>query len=412
MKRSAIIFAASLLLTLSACGQDADSSEKASTSAEASSEASSAEDTTAEQSTEASSAETSTEKPPADSTLLKNGAWFGICPDRHVEGVYTFLVVEDDKVLLTDADYNVASLSTYTVSGDKMIFENTLDHQKNEHRFEMQPDGTFLLYDSANDSVTYKWFMDADVDTFTFNPDAALERMAKDYYGLRTNHVPEFADVIDDDIPRTVMIHLYDIIDGHASTSTWYYIDRFTGKGEDVVQTPVDLNDISADIWSPELSIRGEMKKDGQFCAVGYVGPVDSKENSLAENREYFISKLANSGFMDMFIPLGNIPDQNFCGTQLGTELYLVIPADKDATIEVIWYDFVNDRDLGTIYRSYNGAPILLKCNYSDISSDVRIRITDKTGTHEDFAPYISLKDGSVQTGNDHVKLIESKWDK
>jgi len=410
MKKSAILCAASLLLTLTACGHESDSSENTVAS---STEASTAEDTADEQSSEAAptAAEPSSEVSSADSIQLKNGAWFGICPDRHTEGVYMFLVVEGDKILRTDANYNVAALSTYTLSDDTMTLTSVLGSQPEEKHFEMQPDGSFLLYDNDSESVTYTWFMDSDIDSFEFLPNAALEIDAKDYYGSRTNHVPEFVDVMDEELPNKVMIHLYDIIDGHASTCAWYYIDRFTGKCEDIVQNPIDLQD-TADIWSPDLSIRDDMKKDGQFCAVGYVGPIDSKENSLADNREYFISKLANSGFMDMFIPVGNIPDQNFCATELGTELYLVIPADKDATIEVIWYDFINDRDLGTIYRSYNGAPILLKCNYSDISGDIRIRITDREGVHEDFAPYISMKDGSVQTGNDKVKLIESKWDK
>ena len=409
MKKSAIICAASLLLTLSACGHDDVSSAEpeAVSVTGTSSETSNADETTAEQSSEPSS-----EAEEFSGTSLKNGAWYGISSDSGPGEISMFLVVEGDKILQTDAGYNVAALSTCSISGDKITLESSIGQQKTEHRFVMQPDGTFLLYDDDRSSVAYKWFMNSDIDSFSFIPNAALENKAKSFYGSRTNHVPEFADVSDDEMPDRVKIHLYDIMDGHTSTAAWYYIDRFTGTGEDLLQNAVDLNDISKDIWSPELPIREEMKKDGQFCAVGYVGPVDSKENSLAENREYFLSKLAKSGFLDKFIPGGNIPDQNFCGTQLGTELYLIIPADEEAQIEVIWYDFEQDRDLGTIYRSFNGAPILLKCNYSDISGDVRIRIKDRSGTHEDFAPYISLKDGSVKTGNDHVKLIESMWDK
>ena len=44
-----------------------------------------------------------------------------------------------------------------------------------------------------------------------------------------------------------IAIRLYDDMGDRESTVTWYYIDRYTAMGEDLIGTPVDLHPNAAE---------------------------------------------------------------------------------------------------------------------------------------------------------------------
>ena len=229
--------------------------------------------------------------------------------------------------------------------------------------------------------------------------------LATRYYGSRNNHIPEFVDVLPQE-DGTAAIHLYDIYDGHASTCDWYYIDPSTCKGTDILSRDVDLNFKEADMWAPEVEQRSELSESGAFCGIAYIGYMPEMMEYSQDNvalRETFIQ----SGAIDKFSFIPDITEKYFAGTWHGTELYLVIPRDPDAHVVVTQYDMETDSETGRIYSSYNGSPFLLRCNYSDISSDVRITITDNEGEHQTFSPYISLRDGEPTTDCSDVKIFK-----
>ncbi len=235
--------------------------------------------------------------------------------------------------------------------------------------------------------------------------DYDFQALAMRYYGSRSNHIPEFIDVEQQD-DGTVSIHLYDLFDGHTATCDWYYIDPNTAKGTDILGRDIDLNFKEAEMWSPEVEQRSKLSDNGSFCGISYIcympGGMEYSQTNVAL-REMFLQ----SGALDEFGFISEVPEKNYASTSMGTELYLIIPRDPEAHVVVTQYDMDSDRELGRIYSSYNGSPFLLRCNYSDISSDVRITVTDNEGVHQTFSPYISLMDGKPAADCASVTVFE-----
>jgi hypothetical protein len=414
MKRKAFIAAAAaFLLSLAACGDSNDSSEsqKASEAVTAS-----LEDNTADPTEESSTAETTTKAPAttrekktteaatvSNTSAIKDGVWCGV--DDSTSVLVDYRVFEGDMFLATDANYNVAMTFDYSIDGDKLKSTSSVGGSKSEAKIERISDEKFRL--TSDDSTeTYTWLKEGNIDDFQFFCNAQLEYMASRYYASRHNHTPEFVDVADDEAGKTVSIHMYDLYDGHTSTCDWYYVDRFTAAGKNILDEPIDINSPVPSVWSPEVSVRSQMSANDSYCAIAYLGYVEPSKLDYDPNDSYYRDVLSKSGFAGKFDFLMSIPKEYFACTLNGCELYLVIPRDDEAQVQVEEYDFVNDRSIGSIYRSYNGAPFLLKCNYSDISSDIRIKVVDNSGIHPEFSPYISLESGEPKSGNDKVMVI------
>ena len=227
-----------------------------------------------------------------------------------------------------------------------------------------------------------------------------LTDMARIYYGSRSNHIPQFIDAESKD-NNTVVIHLYDVIDGHTSTCNWYTVNRFTGQGTDTLGNPVALNSPAAELWNPDVSARRQLA-EGEFCGVLYLGTFPmSYQPENAALREVFLQ----SGFSEAHAWITDIPLQNYAETP-GHEFYLIIPRDSEAHVVVTEVDAVNGTERGRILSTYNGAPILLRCNVSEVASDVKIQITDNSGEHPAFSPYLSGMDGSPMTDCDKVRVF------
>ena len=226
------------------------------------------------------------------------------------------------------------------------------------------------------------------------------------YYSSRTNHIPEFIDV-QFEKDDTVTIHLYDLIDGHTSTCDWYYVDSKTCKGTNTLGEEIDLNSPLGELWNPDVPQRKDMSDSGCFCGIAYIGGAAPEFMEYSQTNAAIREQFLQSGVLEEFDFVSEIPESNFAQTELGTELYLIIPKDPEAHVTVTRFDLEKNCDVGRIYSSFNGAPFLLKCNYSDISSDIRISIVDNSGYHTTFSPYISAKDGTPQTGCDEVMVFE-----
>ena len=231
-----------------------------------------------------------------------------------------------------------------------------------------------------------------------------LTYLAMRYYASRSNYRPEFCEIENDD-GKIVTIHLYDIIDGHTSTCDWYYIDKNTLKGSNLLDNEIDLSETAAAQWLPDVPQRSELKENNSFCGIAYIGYAENMDYRDADPKlnDLFMS----SGAVDKFRFLAQLPENYYAQTHLGTQLFLVIPKDPEAQVVVTEYDFTSDKETSRIYSSYNGSPFLLKCNYSDVSSDVRISITDNEGVHTTFSPFISLKDGTPETDCKDVVVFQ-----
>ena len=231
-----------------------------------------------------------------------------------------------------------------------------------------------------------------------------LKYMARLYYGSRHNHDPEFVEgeMTDDGM---FTIQLYDSFDGHNSTADWYTIDPKTGKGHNILEEPIDLTEPPAETWNPEIPQREQLAADNKICGIIHIGIVGEGMEYTKENvaiREMFLQD-----DLAMLYPwLPQIPEDHFAGSLAGNDLYLIIPADMNAHVVVTEYNGSEDRDIGPIYRSYDGAPFLLRCYIGDIWNDTRICITDHEGEHDPFSIFISGRDGSLEVNSDRVAVL------
>lgn len=156
-----------------------------------------------------------------------------------------------------------------------------------------------------------------------------------------------------------------------------------------------ETTEASPDVWNPIITKRQDLSDQGYLCAVAYIGYTDP-EMSREQCAEIFSgSRYADElGITEM--PLENcIVD---CG---GYELYLVFPTDENATVSVCEWLLNEENDFAgetgeVYYRSETGAPVLIRCNVSDIMPNVVVSIVDSNGDTLQWCPSLSLKDGSV----------------
>ena len=153
--------------------------------------------------------------------------------------------------------------------------------------------------------------------------------------------------------------------------------------------------------WNPKVSQRDILESEGTMCGVLYLGYAESDMFDMANNRPYYDKFFKDSGSVKTFPFLKDIPESQFVCTPLGHDLYVIIPTDPKAHVEVnlLKLDEENDYSLkveDTLYSSDVGAPFVLQCNYSDIFPDCQVVITDSKGRILTYSPMLSLRDGRV----------------
>ena len=82
-----------------------------------------------------------------------------------------------------------------------------------------------------------------------------------------------------------------------------------------------------------------------------------------------------------------------------GEEAYVLIPTDPEAKIRICSVTLTEDGELlpadEALYAG-SGAPVILRCNVSDIVPNVTVHVEDSEGRRLDASPSLSLRDGSV----------------
>lgn len=160
-----------------------------------------------------------------------------------------------------------------------------------------------------------------------------------------------------------------------------------TAEEADTAEAPVEA-------WSPDIPQREEMKQEGYLCAAAYIGFVDP-EMSGEECAEVFL----NSRYADE-LAITEIPAENCIDDCGGYELYFVFPMDENASLAVCEWVLSEENDFAgeagqVYYRSEAGAPVLIRCNVSDIMPNVVVNVVDSGATVQ-WCPSLSLKDGSM----------------
>ena len=131
-------------------------------------------------------------------------------------------------------------------------------------------------------------------------------------------------------------------------------------------------------------------------CGVAYVGFVEDPFS-----KDYLAVIEQQPELMEWYPFVAKIPEEQFVETD-GYELYCIVPTNLDCSVKVeevsmpenteAWEPIIGE----VIYESETGEPILLKCNESDIFTNVLVTITTPDGTEKKISPYLSLMDGSL----------------
>ena len=80
--------------------------------------------------------------------------------------------------------------------------------------------------------------------------------------------------------------------------------------------------------WNPEIIQRQIIFDEGAMCGVIFLGYVEASAGTLESNREYYQTIFEETGYLDGFPFLAEIPNSNFVETEWGQELYCIIPLD------------------------------------------------------------------------------------
>ncbi len=96
------------------------------------------------------------------------------------------------------------------------------------HKYFPRIIGTFLTV------LSVIWL--SSITVFAYSDDE-LCNMALQYYVNKTGYTPGHVD-----IGTNGVIHLYDVVTNHTATCDWYYVDRDTGIGTNMLNEPIDLS--------------------------------------------------------------------------------------------------------------------------------------------------------------------------
>ena len=404
MKRKAALLAAAALLSLTGCA-GGNSSTESSTANETSAAVTEVTETETKPrttaSTEATTAIAPQETVPGEQIALKDGAWY--CIDEQTNQLLYYWVIGGTQLARFDVKTGEKLQQAFEAVDDRFSFDGQ------EYTLDLIHSQQLRLVAAAEDggqSWLCTWFRASDMQSFHLFSEEELISKASEYYASRANHVPQFTEIESFDGAGAVVMHLYDIAENHTATCERYYIDRFSGSGIDSQGNAVNLHEPAAAGWKPEVPEQETLRRAGEFCGLVYLGSVPVSKNYYAPDDEFYSDLLKETGLTETYPYLAEIPAEYFAYTMRGTELWLVIPADPAAKVTVTNIDPAGGSALRDVYCSYSGAPFLLKCNYSDIGPDVQITVNDGS-ERPAFSPYISMADGTAQSGASRVRVLE-----
>lgn len=127
--------------------------------------------------------------------------------------------------------------------------------------------------------------------------------------------------------------------------------------------------------------------EDGQYYAAAYLG------YQQIDDLDYYTEQYLDSDQL----PVHYLSSGDY---------YLVIPRYSGMELTLCRRDIETSESF-VIYEDPDCRPFIIQCNASDIFADAVIRLSYEGETVE-FSPFISLKDGSVDIGDQGLDLTKS----
>ena len=161
-----------------------------------------------------------------------------------------------------------------------------------------------------------------------------------------------------------------------------------TIPGGNTAKDPDDKNTEEAAF----AALQKKISQSGSAVAVAFIGYVDS-ESSEVDLRTYFTNSETGKEYPDLSCAMLYMVE--------GQELYAIVPVNEKGTITVYSSAMTEDGEYADdksnpLYTGKPGETILLRCNLSEIYSNVLITATDGSGAI-DFRPALSMENGHLQ---------------
>lgn len=158
--------------------------------------------------------------------------------------------------------------------------------------------------------------------------------------------------------------------------------------GSNTVEDPDDMNTQE----NAFAALQKKIAQSGSVVAIAFIGYVDS-ESSEVDLRDYTASSETGKEYPDL-------SNATLYMTE-GQELYAIIPANEKGTIKVYRSSMTEngkyaDDKSSPLCVGEPGKALLLRCNLSEIYSNVLITATDGGGAI-DFRPSLSMENGHLQ---------------
>ena len=169
------------------------------------------------------------------------------------------------------------------------------------------------------------------------------------------------------------------------------YPDGTDTSADSSVKDTDDTDDDTTAENASLTALQTEINQSGSVAGIAFIGYVDS-ESSEVDLRAYYASSETGKAYPDLVhAPL--------CMAE-GQELYAIVPPCAAGGITVYASamnengQYADDRE-HPLHSGNLGEPLLLRCNLSEIYSNVLISVTDGGGAVL-FRPSVSLKDGHL----------------
>ncbi len=295
---------------------------------------------------------------------------------------------------------------TYSVSGSELTLQYKWSDSASKITVTGDGAGGMEFVWENGSTATLTYLGGFDFDWFTFYSNEELLKMAEAYAANRNGgrtFGSKSAYILDNDM---IKIELIDLQDGQPSDAAIFTVDRYTAKGTLAAnggEEPVDLADMRYETvtpapWSPEVAQRGEMLDSEKHIGIMYLG-LPLPDESYMPGEPMFLTDMHYNGAEERFPWVTELPADRLVKTVRGREMYLIIPADKEASVTVreLLYDddTYSEYTDDTLYQS-GGEPFVIICNADRRRSDVRITVTESDGTVYELSPWVNYlnKDG------------------
>ena len=177
--------------------------------------------------------------PAAAAEGFRPGLWWALG-----DGVDCYYRISaDGSGSVTQQEDGAVALLNWETEGDAVRFRYENENASASAEIHTDSADTLTLVFGQGHTEHWQYQGDKTIEQFRFISNAGLCTFAKMYLYRQTGHYVNGAQATADETdPQIIAIRLYDDMGDHTAASAWYYVNRFTGKGTDLLGDPVDLS--------------------------------------------------------------------------------------------------------------------------------------------------------------------------